>query len=776
MLTPAKRISRVISGYENRNDEVVFFSEAGSLRIQAYMENTLRVSFDETGLFSKEQDVFLEKKPEGHLLIDVSKDGWLVTAGEVAVNVSKNGMNLSFFREGKCILRQPKENPIELIPFDSYRLKAGGKLETEDVKTADGVKKHVVSAEREYYGKFFRTRIRFDFDKCERLFGLGQFEEGIWNLKGKTIYLHQANKQISIPVLVSDRGYGLMFTTGSPSVFSDGAYGSYFYSTADFYADFFFTAPGKYEEIISNIRKLTGKAAMLPKWAFRYVQSRERYENEKEIIDTATEFDRQGIDLGCIVLDWMSWEDGMWGQKSFDPKRFPDVEGMISKLHSMDTAFMVSIWPSVDEKSENYKEFDKEGLLLPGTNVYNAFLEEGRRMYWNQTERGLASRGVESFWCDSSEPLTPEWEKAIEPVPEQKFSEFCERASDSMYIEKGNAYGHFHAMGIYEGQRKDHPQRRVMNLTRSCYLGTQKYGVTVWSGDIAASFDTLKKQISAGLSVAVCGIAYWTFDIGAFFVKPGREWFWNGKYENPSDNPGYKELYTRWLQLGSFLSMFRSHGTDLYREPWNIDSKDGIFYKAIIESIDFRKRHLPYFYSVAANVWKNDGMFIRPLFMEFPDDENVRDITTQFMCGPSFMVCPVLSHMYFDEEGNPLEDTHKKLYVIFPGDCGFTDYYTGMHYEGGTAAYVDAPLDRIPLFVKDGGIIPVYEDGKLCIKVYKGKDGTFDLYNDAGDGYGYENKEYCITGFKYDDKSGRLNATTEGDMSFFEEYEIKIQQ
>ncbi|MBQ3980421.1 MAG: hypothetical protein II631_00040, partial [Treponema sp.] len=427
------------------------------------------------------------------------------------------------------------ESSHSLEKFDVY--KSVGQIKTEEVKTADGVKKRVLAADKEYVESLYHTRVNLAFAPDEKLFGLGQMEEGVWNYRGTTQYLHQANKKIAIPFLVSSFGYGLLFTTQSPAVFSDSQYGSYFYTNADYYLDYFMIAPESFSKIIGRMRSLTGKATLPPDFALGYVQSQERYESQQEILDTVAEFKKRDIPLSLIVLDWLSWDDGMWGQKSFDKKRFPDVPAMVKKLHDDDVHFMISIWPTMDEKSENYKEMKEAGTLLSGVNICNAFDKDGRELYWKQAKKGLADLGVESWWCDSSEPLTPEWSHIEKPLPENIYHEYLQASGDIMPPQKANAYGLYHARGMFEGQTRDFPDRPVLTLTRSGYPGSQRYGVTLWSGDTSAKWSVLKNQVVQACQFGLSGIPYWTVDIGAFFVKRGEQWYWNGDYPEANADP-----------------------------------------------------------------------------------------------------------------------------------------------------------------------------------------------------------------------------------------------
>ena len=775
MLTPIIKKSSKIESYEIRNNTVWLKAERGITRVVIYNDDTVRISYIENGDFDDEKNAPQGAEfagPEGDVTFNVEENEKVITVEteKLCCKVCRDTGSVSFWRtvaggERALLFTEADKDSKQLDKYDIY--KNVGNIKVEEIKTADGVKKRVTAADKEYDRSLFHTKLMFKLADDEHVFGLGQAEEGTWNLRGTTQYLHQGNRKIAIPFLVSDKGYGLMLTTQSPAVFSDTQYGTYFYTVADYYLDYFFIAPEKKSSIIATMRRLTGKVLIPPKWAFGYVQSQERYESEKEILEVAEEFKRRNIPVSALVLDWLSWEDGMWGQKSFDRVRFPHPDKMVEKLHEDDIHFMISIWPSMDEHCDNYKEMAAQGKLLNGVNICNAFDKGARELYWKQANEGLAKYGIESWWCDSSEPITPEWNHLYRPLPEDSFNEYIKTAEDVMPVEKSNAYGYYHALGMYEGQKKDYPERRMLILTRNGYVGSQKLGVTLWSGDTDASWSTLKKQLVAAVQFSLSGIPYWTFDIGAFFVRNGINWYWDGDYPEANENAGYRELYTRWLQLGAFLPMFRAHGTDCRREPWAFMDEDNIFYNTIVDYIKLRYKLMPYIYSVAAKVWKDDEMFIRPLFTEF-DDSEVVNISDQYMFGPAFMVCPVTKPMYYDKDGSRIEeDKHIKVYL--PKNNTWYDWWTGEKYDGGQWIDADADIAKMPLFVRGGSIVPVAlddvsdnsdiekkDDGKSEVMSTKGikilrfpaADGScepFELYEDDGDGYEYLDGKYEIT-------------------------------
>lgn len=698
MITPPpKKSNRIVKII--KNDEDVFLkSEQGLLRISVFYDDVIRVSFTHEENFSPLQGdgILVQTEPVSRdFSVDDSSDTIQIKTNQLVVKVCRETGSVKVYKNTgneNPIFCEALEQSHVLEKFDVY--KSSGQIKTEEIKTADGVKKRVIASDKEYVESLYHTTLNLNFAPDEKLFGLGQAEEGVWNLRGTTQYLHQANKKIAVPFLISSAGYGLLFTTQSPAIFDDTQYGSYFYTNADYYLDYFVIAPAAdnttaFSKIIARMRALTGKATLPPDYALGYVQSQERYESQEEILATAGEFQKRGIPLSLIVQDWLSWDDGMWGQKSFDKKRYPDVPGMVKKLHENDVHFMISIWPTMDEKSENYKEMKEKNCLLPGVNICNAFDPAARDLYWAQAKRGIADFDVESWWCDSSEPVTPEWNHYEKQPPFKIFQEYLQATGDIMPPQKANAYGLYHARGMFEGQARDFPDRQMLILTRSGSLGSQRYGVTLWSGDTSAKWSVLKNQVVQACQFGLSGIPYWTVDIGGFFVKSGEPWYWDGDYPEAAADPHYRELYTRWFQFGAFLPMFRAHGTDCRREPWAFCDETNIYYDTLVKFIKLRYKLMPYIKEIARRVTQNDESFIRPMFMEF-SDKTCFELCTQFMFGPAILVRPVT------------EPDCTKTDVYLPADCSWYDFWTGTKYDGGQWIKADAPIDRIPLFVKEG--------------------------------------------------------------------------
>ena len=773
MLQAELRKKRTITKVYRQENILYLESEAGFTRIIPQDTGILRISYAKNNTFSETQGEEAADPDTSCQWTWQEDDSKIrLSTGSIQAEIDRYTGSIRFLRsDGSLLLAERNYESKNVEEFDVFQTLLNENTEIEKIQTPDGIKQRIRQADRTWTGKRCHTRLYLTFEENERLYGLGQAEEGVWNPRHTTQYLHPANLKIPLPVLLSDKNWGILLSTQSPAVFNDTQYGSYLHTEADSYLDYYFIAAETPGEITAAIRKLTGRAALLPKWAFGYMQSKERYEDAQDLLAAAEEFRRRKIGLDTLILDWMSWPDGLWGQKSFDASRFPDPDDMIHKLHNMGIHFMISIWPTMDEKCDNYREFQEKGLLLATGGIYNAFSPEGRRLYWEQVKKGLFAHGVDAWWCDSSEPLTPEWSRDMKPEAGEMYREYVAAAADCMPPDKSAAYGLYHARALYEGQRSCTEARRVVNLTRSGWMGSQKYGTILWSGDISASWETLRKQIVAGLQFCICGLPYWTLDIGAFFVKRGIPWFWDGGYDAGAEDAGYRELYVRWFQYGAFLPVFRSHGTDCPREPWQFGSCGDPFYEALCAAIRLRYRLLPYIYSTAGAVWKEDAMMMQPLFFEFPADTKAADVSDEFMLGPSLLVCPVTKPMRDPQTGAP----GNTRTVYLPAGSGWYDLKNGHRYEGGQYIQVSVQIDSIPVYVKEGSILPVTQPGEnsgdmegqdILLMVYAGKDASYTLYEDAGDGYGYEKGEYCLTNIRYDDAAGTVHWDTEGDTRF----------
>lgn len=694
-----------------------------------------------------------------------------------------------------------REEGKDLTQIDVVHYTTGGeKPVINRVKTVDGERNFIQNLKAEAVRKAYRARLFFNWEEDEGIFGLGQAEEGIYNYRGHNQYLYQHNMRIPMPVFTSTKGYGILADCCSLMTFNDDGKQSYLFLDTVEQLDYYFLGGGSMDGIIHDYRYLTGKAQMLPKWAYGYVQSKEQYYTAQELVDIVKHYREIGVPLDCVVQDWNTWEPGNWGEKLVDKSRYGNLKECMDEIHKMHAHSMVSVWPNMNTGGKNHTEFLQAGYLLNDYATYDAFNEKAREMYWKQAKEELFDGGFDSWWCDSTEPFSgPDWGGEEKREPWERYVLVGGEHKKYLDPANANAFALMHAKGIYENQRRDREDMRVLNLTRSGYASGQKYGAMLWSGDTCATWENFRTQIVEGLNMGMSGYPYWTLDIGAFFTikenwqnrgcgcnnDPTPKWFWQGDYEEGVKDKAYCELYTRWLQMGTFLPMFRSHGTDTPREIWNFGEKGTMFYDAIEKFIKLRYHFMPYIYSLAADVHFNDSTIMRSLVFDFPDDMEARKIKNQFMFGPSLLICAVTEPMYY-ERGSQELHKEKTWNCYLPAGCAWYDYWTNKKYEGGRYVTVDAPIDRIPVFVREGSIIPTVEDMQYAsqkpekpmeICVYPGADAVFTLYEDEGNNYDFEKGAYAFTCFVWDEKEQKFNQKErQGSYPGMEElvYSVKV--
>ncbi|MDE5840780.1 MAG: glycoside hydrolase family 31 protein [Muribaculaceae bacterium] len=710
-----------------------------------------------------------------HMEVDVveSKSGSLTIYRSDSLEVTVDGRGGVTFsdpvakrillRESVSVPRKFEEVAREKITYDeeSARMEetANGKVTVKDIISRDTI------------GINRRFAITFDMSADEAIYGLGQQMEDYVNLLGKTLYLTQHNLKVFIPMMVSTAGYGVLFDAGCSMKFDSkdkgqgmkiGETSSGFETTIEMEAantvDYYFIKGAMPENVVEGYRYLTGSVAMMPRYMFGYVQSKERYVSSDDIVNTLKEYRRRHVPIDVIVQDWNYWPQG-WGYMKMNRKYYPDPKALADSVHAQNARLMVSIWANPQYCPEA-DDFRSKGLMLEHS-VYDAFSPEGRDLYWKYADDEFFSNGFDCWWCDSSEPLDGDWNQLPEPENGKPYSwDDHERRwrlndailSEALGAERACLYSLNHAKGIYEHQRASSDKKRVVNLTRSSFAGQQRYATASWNGDTYASWDSFKKQIPGGINYFATGSPYWTTDIGCFFVKTSPRWFQKGEFPEGVKDDAYKEFYTRMFQWGTFLPILRSHGTETPREIWHFGDEGSRYYDAIRDMINLRYSMLPYIYSMADAQTRSGYSMARPLAFDFPKDRNVFDIKDQYMFG-DIMACPVT---------DPGVDSRE---VYLPAGSGWYDFWTGKRFVGGETVDAAAPIDRLPLFVKEGSIIPTtevveYSDasaGKpLTIDIYPGKDAEFTLYDDAGDGYDFEKGEFTRISMIWDDAKGIL--------------------
>jgi alpha-D-xyloside xylohydrolase len=480
---------------------------------------------------------------------------------------------------------------------------------------------------------------RFKLKPGEGIYGLGTHQSGVMNYRGHTVKLVQANTQSAIPFLVSTEGYGILWDNYSKTIFTDTDEACTIWSEVADCIDYHFIHGGSMDGAIAGYRELTGAAPLYGKWAYGYWQSKEHYEDREEVLKVAAEYRKRGIPIDGIVQDWDYW-DGRdnWNQLFFYDKLFPRPTEMIEILHRQHFHFMISIWCGFGPKTPVYREMEQRGFLYPtvgwaGFKYFDPYNPAATDLYWKYVKEGLFSHGVDGWWMDSTEPDIVNAQTKEAQEYEMKRTGSNHLGTFARYL---NTYPLLATEAVYKNQRKETDRKRVYILTRSTFAGQQRAAATTWSGDIGASWEIYRNQISAGLNHSMSGIPYWTFDIGAFVLGSyGGVFCYGGK------DPAYQELYTRMFQFGAFCPIFRSHGSETPREIWQF----GKFSDVLIAFDRLRYRLIPYIYSNAWKITSEDYTLMRGLPMDFPGDRNTYNIGDQFMFGPSLMVCPVTEYM-----------------------------------------------------------------------------------------------------------------------------------
>jgi len=578
--------------------------------------------------------------------------------------------------------------------------------------------------------KTFHVEDRFAPDASEGFYGLGQHQSGMFNYRGATVELAQNNTDVAIPLLLSSKGYALMWNSASLTCVDNRfPLELNLSSLAGHSVDYYLIYGPEMDQIIHEYRNLTGHAPMLPKWAYGFFQSKDRYVSQDEVLSVAHRYREEHIPLDAVVQDWFWWKAE--GDPVFN-SNFPDVPAELRRLHDEHVHAMISVWGLFDTQSENYGELTARHFDVPDAHVYDATNPKARDFYWDRLVGKLFSQGWDAFWLDSAEP-EEYWPHMGDAILRNK------RIAIGNGAEYTNLFPLLHTLGVQQHWRATTESKRVFLLTRSAFLGQQRVGATVWSGDVYGSYWGLRHQVAAGLNFALSGYPYWTTDIGGYWPP----------HDNPLADPKYQELYARWFEYGVFCPIFRTHGHRPQNEIWSYDQVEPI----LIEYDKLRYRLLPYIYSLAWRVTHGDYTIQRPLVMDWRTDAATRDIGDQFMFGPAILVSPVLAP----------DAAVRSLYL--PDSPAWYDFWTGALQKGGRRIEADAPLERIPLYVRAGSILPLGPEieyaeekpaGPVELRIYPGADGDFELYQDAGDSYDYEDGAYCIVPIHWSESTRTL--------------------
>jgi len=795
---------QTVKSFKQEKGKVDFTLSDGTLSINSLTDNAVRVRFYKDSKAELPELVFTSKVIAPDLKVFDSPSTLKAAVKNLVVTIDKQTGKLSFAdNSGKIFLNET---------VGSRKLTPGSVMDEP----------------------CFAAEQSFESPSDEFIFGLGQFQDGQYNLKGVTRRLTQVNTQIAIPFIYSSKGYGLLwhqygltdfnpadnfitlekqqqqagnnnqmaevtttsgtqkvsqnqsFYKGKFSVSEDGEY-SIFMDLGDMGNRHFVVIDGKpcldqtnmwlpptagalvrltkgehqvqlvcksnntpalswklnqnsttfrspnakeldyvvfsgsADDVIASYRNLSGNVPMFPQWAFGFWQCRERYTSGTHLVETIKEFRKRNLPVDVIVQDWQYWGKYGWGVPKFDETNYPNPAGFIKELHDLNAHFSVSVWENLSKDSEIGKGYVAKNLFIPNSVWVDVLNPLGRETHWNALNENLFSQGVDSWWMDATEPENDGLKGKMTHLGLGDFYRLT--------------YPLFVSQAIYEGQRKTSEDKRVCILTRSAFLGQQRYGVINWSGDIGGNWDTYKRQIVAGLNYTITGLPYWTTDIGGFF-RPGQTQYTDEKYQ---------ELLTRWFQWGAFNPIFRIHGYQTETEPWK--------YGQTVEDnmrkmLDLRYRLLPYIYSEAWQVTKNNSTMMRPMVMDFNGDADVVKQPYQYMFGKAFLVAPIT------------ESGVKEWSIYLPKAVTWYDFWTGKKLSGGQAVNKEIQLDIIPLYIKAGSILPVgpkvqYATEKkwnnLEIRIYEGANGEFTLYEDESDNYNYEKGAFSTITFSWND-------------------------
>jgi alpha-D-xyloside xylohydrolase len=695
---------------QQQADGVLFSMGTGTLKVQVCSDSVIHVIYSPTASFAKPADLVVIKEhwPAAQWTMQSTNDAVTLTTSLLKVSVTR--------KDGAVAYAE--------VSGDSLLEEASRRLTPEKVNGEDTYRAESAIS---VYGSH------------EGLYGLGQHQAGVWNYRGESVDISQENSNISVPLMVSSKGYGIFWNNTSRSRFNN-RFANYLYISSEVadVIDYYFLYGPDFDKIVAAYRDLTGQAPMFGRWAYGFWQCKNRYKSQEELLGVARKYRDLHIPVDNLVQDWFWWNRK--GEFVFN-KNYPDPKGMVDRLHNENFHLMISIWPFFEPGSANYDYMQNQGWFVDkfkyakppyhtdAMAVYDATSPEARKYYWDQVDKGLFSIGLDAWWMDTTEPETEGQEENI--LLDHKLA----AGSGNRYV---NVYPLLDTQAVYQGQRSASDKKRVFILSRSAFAGSQRNGVTAWSGDINSDWLSFRRQIPAGLNFAVSGIPYWTTDIGGFV------------FGNPTD-PAFRELFIRWFQYGTFNPILRVHGT---RHPdenelWSY----GPDAQTILVNFDrLRYRMLPYIYSLAWKTTNEAYTPMRPLVMDFRTDSRAQNVGDQFMYGPAFLV-------------NPVTDPAATIRHLYLPEARWYDFWTGAAVEGGRTINAAAPLDRLPLYIRAGSILPLGPEEEwstqkpadpIELRIYRGANADFTLYEDENDNYGYEKGVYATIGLHWDDAQHTL--------------------
>jgi len=689
---------------QRESDGVQLTLQSGVMRLQVCSDSIIRVRYSPTSVVPTRPELVVVKNswPAAKWELQSSDSPIVLNTAQIKAVISRKDSSVTFQdATGKTLFQQSEVSMPRVI----------------------------VNGEQTYHAELF-SRL---WGSYESFYGLGQHQAGVWNYRGEAVDLSQDNTNISIPFVISSNGYGIFWNNTSRSRFNNRFLSALYLSSevAD-EVDYYFLYGPAFDKIIAGYRELTGAPPLFGKWAYGFWQCKNKYNTQEELLGVAHKYRQLHIPADNIVQDWFWWYT--MGEPVFDKARYPNPPGMVEDLHKNHFHLMISFWPYIRPGTKTYEDMDKRGFFIDKTKVaafhpagmalYDAFSPEARRYYWSLMDQALFKIGVDAWWLDTTEPETEDRETNI-------------LVTSKTYLGSGARYANAFPLmttgAVYQGQRSESDKKRVFILSRSAFAGTQRNAAAVWSGDVNSDWIFFKKQIPAGLNYSISGLPYWTTDIGGFVSG------------NP-DDPEYRELFIRWFQFGTFSPILRVHGTRStnQNELWSYGPEAQ---KILVSYDTLRYRLLPYIYSLAWMTTSQGYTPMRGLIMDFRTDARTATIGDQFLFGPAFLVSPVT---------DPGVNSRR---VYLPKEKWY-DFWRGTSVEGPRTIDANAPLERLPLFARAGSIVPMGPEKEwstekpedpIELRIYRGADGDFTLYEDENEGYNYEKGVYATIPLHWDE-------------------------
>ncbi|MCH5353920.1 MAG: DUF4968 domain-containing protein [Acutalibacter sp.] len=664
--------------FKSENGRLIMTDNNEKVWIEAWGKDALRVRAARQAKMPEEVWA-LEEPVSETAQVTVGEQEATVTNGKITAKINKIGKIAFYNQNGKLLLEEFVRNRRDI---------RSPKCSALDVDAREM---------KPILGGDYSVTLRFESDPTEKLFGMGQYQQPLINLKGCELELAHRNSQASVPFVLSSLGYGFLWNNPAIGSVTFGTNITSWKSVSTKVIDYWITAGDTPAEIEEHYAAVTGTAPMMPDWAMGFWQCKLRYRTQEELLEVAREYKRRGVPLSVIVVDFFHWPlEGEW---RFDPQYWPDPDGMIRELKEMGVELMVSVWPTVDHKSKNYREMRERGLLInvergypvglhciDDTLHFDATNPEARDFVWSEIKKNYYDKGIQVFWLDEAEP-------------EYSFYDFDNyRYHLGPNVQIGNVYPKCYARTFFDGMTAE-GQKNVLNLLRCAWAGSQKYGALVWSGDIHSSFESMRNQFAAGLHMGIAGIPWWTTDIGGFHGGDPRD-------------ESFREVFARWFQYGTFCPVMRLHGD---REPHTppmstvgggrmpsggpneIWSYGETVYEMCRKYIFLREKLKPYITEVMRNAHEKGSPVIRPMFYDFPGDSKTWEPMEQYMFGEKLLVAPVM------------EAGARKKAVYLP-DGTWYNVWTGEKLEGGRTVEADAPLTVIPVFTNDPEMLAFFRE------------------------------------------------------------------